>query len=25
MALMYYSQRHGYDDDHAQEIKRDTP
>ena len=25
MALMYYSQRHGYDDDHAQEIERDKP
>jgi hypothetical protein len=23
MALMYYSQRHGYDDDHVHEIERD--
>jgi hypothetical protein len=25
MALMYYSQRHGYDDDHVQEVERDEP
>ena len=25
MALMYYSQRHGYDEDHVQEVKRDEP
>ena len=25
MALMYYSQRHGYDEEHAQEIERDKP
>lgn len=23
IALMYYSQRHGYDDDHVQELERD--
>src|SRR5262245_23789342 len=23
MALMYYSERHGYDEDHTQEVKRD--
>jgi len=25
MALMYYSSRHGYDDDHAREVERDEP
>jgi hypothetical protein len=23
MALMYYSERHGFDEDHGQEVKRD--
>jgi len=25
MALMYYSERHGYDEDHRQEVERDNP
>jgi hypothetical protein len=25
MALMYYSERHGYDDDHRPEVERDKP
>jgi hypothetical protein len=25
MALMYYSERHGYDEDHAREVERDQP
>jgi hypothetical protein len=25
MALMYYSERHGYDENHAREVERDQP